>query len=194
MSQHSRHSDPGSAGVNLGLIITPMLDMSFQILSFFIMTYHPSALEGHINGKLVPPSNPLIKGKEKNTPTDQQLLADSDPDLEDTLQVVVKAIPKGGIGERGRTDGQPAQIYIKKKEDTDLTLIADTDEPIADSFKKLKSKLKATLAGGALKGNIRLECQGDLKHKYVMEVYDACKGAGFQNVSFVAPVADRKKD
>lgn len=193
MSQHSRHADPGAPGVNLGLIITPMLDMSFQILSFFIMTYHPSALEGHINGNLVPPSNPLIKGKEKNTPTDQQLLADSDPDLEDTLQVIVKSIPKGQI-ERGRKDGEPAQIYIKKKEDTDMALVADTDEAIEDSYKKLKARLKASLAGGAMKGNIRLDCGGDLKHKYVMEVYDVCKTAGFQNVSFVAPVADKKKE
>jgi biopolymer transport protein ExbD len=193
MSQHSRHNDPGSPGVNLGLIITPMLDMSFQILSFFIMTYHPSALEGHINGNLVPPSNPLIHGKEKNTPTDQMLLADSDPDLEDTLQVVVKAVPKGEEN-NSRRDGEPAQIYIKKKEDTDMTEVAGTAEPIEESYKKLKARLKASLAGGALKGNIRLDCGENLKHKYVMEIYDVCKGAGFQNVSFVAPVGDKKKE
>lgn len=193
MSQHSRHSEQGAQGVNLGAIITPMLDMSFQILSFFIMTYHPSALEGHINGNLVPPTNPLIKGKEKNTPTDQPLLADSEPDLEDTLSVIAKAIPKGGM-ERGRNDGEPAQIYVKKKEDTDLTLVADTDEPIAESYKKLKAKLKASLAGGALQGNIRLDCQGDMKHKYVMELFDVCKSSGFKNVSFVAPVGAQKKD
>ena len=39
------------------LPITPMLDLSFQILFFFVMTYHPSALEGHIAGSLVPPQN-----------------------------------------------------------------------------------------------------------------------------------------
>src|SRR5262245_55976659 len=44
-------------GVQMGLIITPMLDMSFQILSFFVMTYHPSALEGHIDGNLLPPKD-----------------------------------------------------------------------------------------------------------------------------------------
>ena len=40
------------AGPNLNPIITPMLDMAFQLMAFFIMTYHPSALEGHIDGKL----------------------------------------------------------------------------------------------------------------------------------------------
>jgi biopolymer transport protein ExbD len=194
MSQRSRHSDPGSMGVNLGLIITPMLDMSFQILSFFIMTYHPSALEGHVDGKLVPPSNPLIHSKDKNIPVDQQLLPDSDPDLEATLQVIVKAIPKGGV-ERSRTDGQPAQIYIKRPEDAELGApFTDTDEPLADSLRKLKARLKATLAGGAMKGNIRLDCGGDMKHQYVMEIYDICKSAGFQNVSFVAPAPEKKAE
>src|SRR5205823_44660 len=31
------------------LPITPMLDMAFQLLTFFIFTYHPSALEGHMD-------------------------------------------------------------------------------------------------------------------------------------------------
>ena len=31
------------------LPITPMLDMAFQLLTFFIMTYRPSALEGHMD-------------------------------------------------------------------------------------------------------------------------------------------------
>lgn len=196
MSQRSRHNDPGSGGVNLGLIITPMLDMSFQILSFFIMTYHPSALEAHVNGKLVPPSNPLIHGKQKNIPLDDPLLSNSDPELEASLQVFVKAIPKGGM-ERTRTDGQPAQFYVKKPEDVDMGApIADTDEPLDVSLRKLKSALKSVLAGGAaaMKGNIRLECQGDMKHRYVMEIYDICKSAGFQNVAFVAPAPDKKAD
>src|SRR5260370_35183942 len=58
------HKDHGPGGVNLGLIITPMLDMSFQILSFFIMTYNPSALEGHIPGSLAPPLDVAKSAKE----------------------------------------------------------------------------------------------------------------------------------
>ena len=94
-----------------------------------------------------------------------------------------------------RTDGMPAQIYIKKKEDSEATLISDTDDEIADAWKKLKTRLKASLQGGLVtKGNIRLDCGADLKHRYVMEAYDHCKDAGFQNVSFVAPVSGAKKD
>src|SRR5688572_15707446 len=108
--RRSRPEEVGGGGVALGLIITPMLDMSFQILSFFIMTYHPSALEGHINGNLVPPSKTLIASKDKVDPTDTPLLPDSDPDPEDTLQVIAKAA-KPGQQERQRVDGQPTTIY-----------------------------------------------------------------------------------
>ena len=50
-----RKKDLGEMGVNLGIIITPMLDMAFQVLAFFIMTYHPSALEGYFDIKMLPP-------------------------------------------------------------------------------------------------------------------------------------------
>lgn len=192
MRKRGHGSSGGAGGVALGMIITPMLDMSFQILAFFIMTYHPSALEGHINGNLVPPSKSAVKGKENNQVVDN-LLPDSDPELEDTLQVTVKSVPKGE-SERKRVDGEPTMIYVKKKEDSDAGLVADSDEDLEVSLKKLREKLKGSLTGGAMKGNIRLDCEGDLKHQYVMRIYDVCKQAGFQNVSFVAPVAGTRKN
>jgi len=185
------HGNEEGGGVALGLIITPMLDMSFQILSFFIMTYHPSALEGHINGNLVPPTKAAIASKNP-VKVENDLLPDTDPELESTLQVIVKAVKKGET-ERLRVDGQPAAIFIKKQEDSDKTIVADTDEDLTTSLKKLRDKLKASLTGGTMKGNIRLDCEGDLNHQYVMRVYDVCKDAGFQNVSFVAPALEKAK-
>ena len=76
----------------------------------------------------MPPSKTAIKGKENVTVMDN-LLPDSDPDLEDTLQILVKAAPKGE-GRRQRKDGEPTAIRVKKKEDTDATLVADSTIPI----------------------------------------------------------------
>src|SRR5258708_2533159 len=39
-----------SLGVNLSLIITPMLDMAFQLMAFFIMTFQPLSEEKSIVG------------------------------------------------------------------------------------------------------------------------------------------------
>ena len=72
---HKRRKIPTAPGVQLGLIITPMLDMSFQILAFFIMTYHPSALEGHIPGSLVPPEDFAKKSKDNVEKPQENLLS-----------------------------------------------------------------------------------------------------------------------
>jgi len=183
MNRPNRHDNREAAGVNLGAIITPMLDMSFQILAFFIMTYHPSGFEGHVNGNLTPPTPRIDDGK---TQVDAKLLEEVGPEMDEAVQVVVKTIPRGAI-ERGRSDGQPSQIYVKKTEDAVLALVGDTDEPLAESLRKLTVRLRSMQQDGLGRGIVRLECRADLKHRYVMEIYDVCKGAGFQNVSFVAP-------
>jgi hypothetical protein len=160
MSSLSRRSPWMSTGVNLGLIITPMLDMSFQILSFFIMTYHPSTLEANVDGRLVPANAAVRPGASDDLIPDPT----SSPDIDlPAALVVAKAVPQGDI-ERQRTDGQPSQISIKNPEDAQPILIADSDEPLADSFQKLRTRLKVSLAGMA-KGNLRLDCGGDMKHQ-----------------------------
>ena len=97
MANRHQAASGGGGGVQLGLIITPMLDMSFQILAFFIMTYHPSALEGHIPGSLAPPDNPATKSKDNTNPVpmaeppfsvpEEDLI----PGLQEAIQIRIKA-------------------------------------------------------------------------------------------------------
>ena len=47
MLKHTRHRQ-GTDHVEPDLPITPMLDMSFQLLAFFIMTFKPADTEGQI--------------------------------------------------------------------------------------------------------------------------------------------------
>ena len=47
MLKHNRHRQ-GTDFVEPDLPITPMLDMSFQLLAFFIMTFKPADTEGQI--------------------------------------------------------------------------------------------------------------------------------------------------
>jgi hypothetical protein len=62
---HRRVHEEEDPGINLGSVITPMLDMSFQLLAFFIMIYHPSALEVPIDDRLLPKRPPLEEVKRK---------------------------------------------------------------------------------------------------------------------------------
>jgi biopolymer transport protein ExbD len=181
-----KFKDHGGGGVNLGLIITPMLDMAFQILSFFIMTYHPSALEGHIPGNLAPPENIAKKSKDKNvaTPEVQESVPEEflSEDLAVAVQVKVKSAPKEG--EKDRRPGQLTQIQVKQATDTNFQVVADVDSEIPQALSLLEKHLKGL---GAEKGNIKIEGDGDLKQMYVMMVYDACKRAGYNKVHFVPP-------
>jgi len=212
-------------GVNLGIIITPMLDMAFQVLAFFIMTYHPSALEGHFDIKMLPPEKVAAKGKEdtsKDPPTD------APPELTDVLLVSVKAVGKGQ-SEGTRTEGDPSRIELKRPEDTNPELISDLntevvkkltpdlkdfldDVPMNPRLKEqLKEKYNMTLFQEGLdklsaelkrfledpshtKANIKISPDPELKQKYTLGMYDACKLAGFQNIQFVAPAIEQKKD
>jgi biopolymer transport protein ExbD len=198
MSRH-RKKQEGSQGVQLGLIITPMLDMSFQILAFFIMTYNPSALEGHIPGSLVPPENYAKSSKDKSIAMpDEAPIAipeeDLDPALMEAITVKAKVILKGQeIG--SRTEGMLGQIFVKTSLDTEATLVADTDVPLDVAMKKLQEKLVGMAPKGAgkdassekAKAHLKIAADGELRQQYVMMLYDAGKKAGFQNINFVPP-------
>ncbi len=188
MSKRKISGDGAGAGVNLNYIITPFLDMSFQLLAFFIMTYHPSALEGHIDGKLVPPSETATKSPTPVAVVD--LPPDADPDAAETMLVQIKSVPKGGV-EGNRHDGEPSQILLKQLQETKV--VTDSSDPsLDDGLKKLDDELKRILKQpGAVKSAIKIEGDGNLRHQYVMRVYDVCKLAGYHNISFVAPKFER---
>lgn len=186
--RHKRgHGGGGGGGVALGLIITPMLDMSFQLMAFFIMTYHPSALEGHIDGNLLPPTLIATSNKDKKSEQMDFPAVDQEPELQDVLLVVVKSVAKGQT-EGQRFDGEPSRIMLKRPENPTPSTISDTDSTLPEGLKKLTAELKKETGA---KANIKIEGDGDLKHQYLMQVYDACKQAGYANISFVAPGRDR---
>jgi biopolymer transport protein ExbD len=175
-----KHKDVGPGGVNLGLIITPMLDMSFQILSFFIMTYHPSALEGHIPGSLAPPAKVASTSKENNV-EDVLSVPEDMMVLEDALTVVVKV--------DGADPGKPGKVLLQRK-------TSPAPEELEDASRATWKVTRATLAkelkrlnveGAVEKSNIKIAADGDLMQQYVMEVYDVCKQSGFPKIHFVPP-------
>jgi biopolymer transport protein ExbD len=184
-----RRAHGDEAGVNLSVFITPMLDMAFQLLAFFIVTYHPSALERHIDGTLLPPANIAIKGtakKEDTTPVD------TPPDDKDTVVVQVKAVKRGQV-EGKHHEGELSQIYLKTKEDANPELIVDSDQDLDSGLKRLRDRLKGLQEKGA-KAKINIAADSDLKHEFFIRVYDVCKASKFEDVGFIAPVdAEPKK-
>lgn len=188
------HASGDEGGVQLGIIITPMLDMSFQIMAFFIMTYHPSALEGHIDGNLLPPEKAAVKSKDQKQTDPNVIPSDIDPELNEVLLVQIKAVPKNpeGGGDEGKNEGEPRQILLKLPAEPDPKEIANASVEYKVAMKKLEEELRLYLKSNAVgNANIKLEGDNNLKHQYTMDAYDACKLAGFKNISFVAPPLER---
>ena len=97
----ARHKSVQTPPVDPDLPITPMLDMTFQLLAFFITTFNPTPSEGHLDLAL-----PKLEGGQAATATPVVTI-----DEEDEFTVQVDSTPEGGIAgikvlEKGAAEGK----------------------------------------------------------------------------------------
>jgi biopolymer transport protein ExbD len=187
MARHE-HFDNASEGVNLDIMITPMLDMAFQILSFFIIFYNP-ALETHFSGRILPPNEVARTGKPKPKDIDkpEPPPADEEPKPKDVIRVIVESVAAGRV-EGGRSEGEPKRILLKKPEIPDAEVIGDTTISFEAGLKKLTSELTALKKrAGDTKLLLNLEADGHLRYQYFIAVQNVCKEAKFDNLGFPRP-------
>jgi biopolymer transport protein ExbD len=157
------------SGIEPNLPVTPMLDMAFQLLAFFVMTYHPSDLEGQMDLSL--PSEKITQA-EKSADVDPNAKPDPKPlDLPTNLTVLVRT------QQDGSNDGRISA----------LTLQDDAGSQPVDNLDKLLTELKSRQATVENKENIKIQADGKLKWDAVIQVMDVCQQAGFKNISFVPP-------
>jgi biopolymer transport protein ExbD len=140
-----------------------MLDVVFQLLSFFIMNFHPASVaEGQMDMFL--PASAVAKAAEAK---DVDPFALSNTEVEPPTEVTVRVeAANGGIG----------KIMVMDKESQ--TEIADI-KALREELKKVHGQL-----GNA---NIKVEADGTLKYAFLIEVMDACLAAKFQSVGFAPP-------
>jgi biopolymer transport protein ExbD len=100
-------------GVNLALFITPMLDMAFQLMAFFLVTFHPIR-EGSIRGELLPPTEVAGKGAGPADPERQKINAEPKPS--DIWAVVLKAMDRN---ELGKLDPKEVEKLVTEKDKLD---------------------------------------------------------------------------
>jgi biopolymer transport protein ExbD len=161
-----RKAEPGPEP---NLPVTPMLDMAFQLLAFFVMTYHPSDLEGQMDLNL-PSENITQAPKPEDVKPDAA--SDKKPlELPANLTVIVRT-QRDNVN-NGLISG--------------LTLQDDAGPQQVDNLAKLRDELKKRHATVANNENIRIQGDSKLRWDAMVEVMDVCQQAGFKNISFVAP-------
>jgi biopolymer transport protein ExbD len=132
------------------LNLAAMLDMAFQLLAFFILTFRPSPVEGDVMLRLPPPMPTMVvKGAEEagSNAQNKNLVQGTN-----TLTITVLGNPNGGIH----------QIMFGK------------DTPIA-GLGALEAKLRATFADSSVNfDQIILQIGSLLDYDHLMQVIDVC--------------------
>jgi biopolymer transport protein ExbD len=155
--KHRPHDKP----VKVEIPITAMLDMSFQMLIFFIMNFNPSDFEGQMDMAL--PAKVENVSKEKENPDPKPSDAEEDTKLPADLTVVVRT------ANDGTNNGIISQIVVRDKS-------GDTVIPNLDALTTHLDKAKDALSN---KDDIKIEGDSQLKWLEVIKVMDACHKAGF---------------
>ena len=164
------HQRKGDAVPEVELPITPMLDMTFQLLAFFILTYQPAAVEeGQLEFSL--PAKIAAAGAAEPEPSDVPLPGELD--LKADVTVTLKA-QRDGIN-----DGAISAIVIQSRE----------GETSVSNLEALARYLKNQRTSQDLndKTNIQIQADSKLKYAFVIDAMDTCIRSGFQKVGLAAP-------
>src|SRR4051794_4592421 len=164
-----RHRGTKEADSKVALPITPMLDMTFQLLFFFIINFHPADLEGQMDMAL--PSEDVKQAhNQKDVKKDEK--PEKKPDLEFQADLTVKVRTQQAENSQGNIVG----IFVSS--------IGGKDEPV-QGLDGLKKYLQDKRAGLTNKEGIKVMGDSKLRIKHLMRVMDVCRNAGFEKVSMV---------
>lgn len=141
--------------VEVTLPITPMLDMSFQLLSFFILTFHPMPQEGQISINLPKPEATNLQRPE-NIPDDEN-----------------------------KKDEYTISVYSSGGDIAMLSVSGPTTKREGMRFPELQDELKRfpKPSGRGNDGiSITIEAADDLNYARLIDVMNMCKFVGYENI------------
>jgi len=144
--------------------------MAFQMLAFFIFTYHPSDLEGQMELNL-PDKQEAAAETQPDKPLPSDPLSEA-PEIPADITVILRT------QHDGRLDGDISQITVRDR--------TGADQTVADAAELLKHLTKMR-EGIDNKDSVKIQGDGRLKWAKVVEIMDVCRKAGFKDVGFAPP-------
>ena len=147
--RNRRHKPPGEVQINLAA----MLDMAFQLLAFFILTFRPAPIEGHFQLHMPPPTS--IAQPVESTDSPNPSVGDNSEFVE-TLDLFVMA------------DNQGQVTVLNVGQDT---VVAGRLTPPA--IQQLNSKLRKALEVAPYE-RIQLHVDRRLHYDELMKIVDVC--------------------
>lgn len=158
MFHRHKHTRSKTDHVEPDLPITPMLDMSFQLMAFFLITFRPMPTEGQMALAL-----PMKDGGAQTVKMDTPL--DEKPE---DITVTIDATPEGRIASILWVDSVGTQnlgAELKKYQQT------------------VKDKVDATTKANKKLGKLKLEIDKSLVHEYVVGLIDISVRAGYTDIT-----------
>jgi len=152
--------------VSVELPITPMLDMSFQLMAFFIFTFRPAPSEGQIAMSL-----PNVEAGDIAPPSA----------TDDKPVTFIVTVANGDSGKLGL-------MTIRDKDGTD-----PKGESMGADIERYKAALHKRR--GDLKGRpskLTLEIGNAVVHDYVVQLIDVARQAGFEDIAPVPADASKR--
>jgi biopolymer transport protein ExbD len=154
------------------LNLAAMLDMAFQILAFFILTFKPAPVEGQIQIRMPPPqalAMPNATAKAGQDATSKELLKG-----ENTITVVLTATPDGTLNDiyvlNKRIDVDPKLTAFE----TELKrLLTPADMPYDQLIIQVASKMRYEELMRVLGVCSRMTVHGDPKEHLKLSVVDS---------------------
>ena len=178
MLTHSRKQDIGP-GVQLNMVITPMLDMTFQLLFFFVLMFKPQELlEGKMDFNL--PASGEARAQQQTV--DLEKPSDIELALPAEITVEIQTQNSGTKENPVLGDGNITGINIKAGTGDGVAIRPPTIEALEEHLRKKRADLSMKNTD-----DIKIQAASKLKYMFVVQVMDACLRAGFQRVGFAAP-------
>jgi len=167
--RRKRRKPPADVQLNLAA----MLDMAFQLLAFFIMTFHPAPIEGHFQLHMPPPGQMTAAPMDNSTaPPTEGVDA---PSFVETLDLFVRSDDRGEV----------TAINVGQQE---VVLGRLT----AKSIQQLNSHLRSVFTIQAVPfDRIQLHVDRRLHYEELMKIVDVCTrqtlpdGSQMRQVGFV---------